>query len=78
MEAMKETIRTFLLKHVKTQGLSDDVDIFASGFVNSLFVMQLVMFVEGEFNIELDSDDLSLDNFRTVNSLVDLVSRKQA
>ncbi|MCA9971997.1 MAG: acyl carrier protein [Anaerolineales bacterium] len=77
MEDKQEKIRSFLLKHIKTQDLKDDVDIFASGYVNSLFAMQLVMYVEGEFKIQLDSDDLNLDNFRTVNSLVELVERKQ-
>ena len=54
----------------------DDEDIFETGLVNSLFAMQLVMFVEKEFGIEVADDDLSLDNFRTVNAMSQLVRGK--
>lgn len=76
MEGNKDRIRGFLSQYIQSDALQDDVDIFASGFVTSLFAMQLVLFVEGEFGISLDSDDLKLDNFRSVNALADLVERK--
>lgn len=77
MEETKVKIREFLGQHIKSSQLTDDTDIFATGLVTSLFAMQIVLFVEGTFGIMLDSDDLMLDNFRTVNALTDLVSRKQ-
>lgn len=55
--------------------LRDDDDIFAAGLVNSLFAMQLVVFVEKEFEIEIGSQDLERDNFRTVDSIARLVDR---
>ena len=46
MEAeIKQQIRTFLAKHFKDYNLKDDEDIFSLGFVNSLFAMQIVLFV---------------------------------
>lgn len=76
MEENKTKIKTFLSRHIRNQNLQDDVDIFASGFVNSLFAMQLVLFVEGEFGIKLGQEDLRLDNFRSIIALADLVERK--
>ena len=38
--------------------------------------MQLVAFVEKEFRIDIDSEDLEMDNFRSVNALAALVERK--
>ncbi|MEU8263742.1 phosphopantetheine-binding protein [Micromonospora sp. NPDC048999] len=70
----KTRIRTFL--GTRWPGdLRDDDDIFETGLVNSLFAMQLVLFVEQEFAIELDNGDLERDNFRTVNAIAELVER---
>jgi len=73
---MKETIRNFLLEHITAYDLQDGDDIFELGLVNSLFAMQLVLFVEQEFDISIDGEDLDFANFRTVNAIEQLVKVK--
>lgn len=73
---MKDTIRDFLSEYITEYDLQDDDDIFALGLVNSLFAMQLVLFVEQEFDLEIDGEDLDFSNFRTVNAVHQLVQRK--
>lgn len=73
---MKAKIRAFLSRFFRKHELSDDEDIFSLGFVNSLFAMQLVMFLEKEFGVKVDNKDLDFDNFRTINAIADLVTRK--
>jgi methoxymalonate biosynthesis acyl carrier protein len=51
--------------------------IFQLGYVNSLFAMQLVRFVQRELSLELGSEDMSFDNFRTVDGIVRLVETKR-
>ncbi len=78
MEAeIKTRIKQFLARHFRNYDLQDDEDIFALGFVNSLFAMQLVLFVENEFSIKVEDQDLDIDNFRTINALTNLLMRKQ-
>jgi acyl carrier protein len=74
---IKTQIRSFLAKHFQNYDLKDDEDIFSLGFVNSLFAMQLVMFVEQEFSITVEDEDLDLDNFRTIDGLTALITKKQ-
>jgi methoxymalonate biosynthesis acyl carrier protein len=50
-------------------------DIFQLGFVNSLFAMELVMFIEKTFGITIPNAELRIDNFRTADAMADLVSR---
>lgn len=69
-------IRQFLSRTFKNYELKDDEDIFTLGFVNSLFAMQLVLFVEQKFHIVVENTDLELDNFRTINALTNLIKRK--
>ena len=68
----------FLLQYIHNHNLQDGEDIFAGGFVNSLFAMQLVLFVESGFGIQIEDEDLKLANFRSVNALASLIERKNA
>lgn len=78
MEQNKVKIKSFLSQYIQNHDLQEDEDIFASGFVNSLFAMQLVLFVESEFGIKIESDDLNIDNFRSIQALANLVEHKTA
>lgn len=76
MEENKSKIREFISPFLRPHNLSDDEDIFALGFVNSLFAMQLVAFVEQTFGITIEDSDLDLNNFRSITALDNLVRRK--
>ena len=78
MTEIKPKIRDFLSRQFHNHTFADDEDFFASGFVNSLFAMQLVIFVEQEFGITVDDEDLDIANFRTINAIAALVERKAA
>lgn len=76
MDDTKEKIRQFFSQFFRASDLQDGDDIFAKGFVNSLFAMQLVMWVEREFNVKVEDDDLELSNFNSVNAVAAFVTRK--
>jgi methoxymalonate biosynthesis acyl carrier protein len=73
----KQQIREFVSRFVRGHELGDGEDIFATGFVNSMFAMQLVQFVETTFGVTVESDDLDIDNFRSIDAIAALVERKQ-
>ena len=72
----REQIREFVNRFFRGHELRDDEDIFATGYVNSMFAMQLVTFVEQTFGIQVESNDLELDNFRSVDAIGAFVARK--
>jgi methoxymalonate biosynthesis acyl carrier protein len=76
MSEIQVKIKEFLSRFFLNHDLQLDEDIFALGFVNSMFAMQLVLFIEQAFEITIDNEDLELDNFRTINSITRLVERK--
>ena len=69
-------IREFLSRFFRSREIGIDDDIFALGFVNSLLAMQLVAFVEKEFGVRVEDDDLDLDNFRSIGAISRLVEKK--
>lgn len=73
---INDTIRKFLGGFFDESKLGDDDNIFESGLVNSLFAMQLVTFIENQYDISINNDELSLDNFKDINSIVAFVEKK--
>ncbi|MEC4892948.1 MAG: acyl carrier protein [Oscillatoria sp. PMC 1051.18] len=76
MNEVKTKIKNFLSQYFGNREIKDDEDIFAAGFVNSMFAMQLVLFIEQEFQISIDNEDLEFDNFRTIAAMTRLVEAK--
>ncbi len=66
-----------MARSFKGRDIADGDDIFALGFGNSLFALQLIAFVESEFTIEIESEDLEMSNFRSVDAVSSLVERKR-
>lgn len=72
----KQAIRRFILSSVALRELDDDANLFEAGIVNSLFAVQLMTFVEKTFSIEVGTEDLDIDNFKSVNATAAFVQRR--
>jgi acyl carrier protein len=71
----KTRIRCYFDKAIAAE-ITDDDDIFALGVVDSLFAIQLVVFVENEFSLEVAPQELDIDNFCSVSALTRFVIGK--
>ena len=76
MDESKERLRVFLARHMNGRKLRDDEQIFSTGFVSSMFAMQLVLFLEKDFKIAVANEDLELANFQSINAMAALIARK--
>lgn len=72
-----QDIRNFLENFISEEDFSDEDDIFELGLVSSLMAMQLVLFVEKTLDTRVESEDLDLDNFRSI-ARMDAFMRKIA
>ncbi len=70
-----EKTRSFLTQFINID-VGNDEELFSSGLVNSLFAMQLVLFIEKEYSIKVENEDLDFDNFKTLNAIVGFIERK--
>lgn len=73
---IRARLREFIARFLRGHDLQDGEDLFATGYVNSMFAMQLVQFVESSFGIACESEDLEIDNFRSIDALTAFVQRK--
>jgi len=76
MSEERRKIEEFMRKYIKSETLGENDDIFALGVVNSLFAMQLVIFIEQEFMIEVDNDVIGTEEFNSIASISNYVSSK--
>jgi methoxymalonate biosynthesis acyl carrier protein len=57
--------------------IADNDNFFQKGFVNSLFAMKLLQFVEKEFEIKIDDEDIEIKNFSSIDNIMILVKKKK-
>ncbi len=60
------------------RALNDEESILSTGVVDSTGVLELITFLEGEFHIRFDDNELVRDNFDTVARIASFVSTKMA
>ena len=70
---MKERIRTLLEAELPIVDFASD---FLFSELDSLGVVTILMILSQEFGIELESRDATPKNFRSLDTLVELVERK--
>ncbi len=75
-----DQVRKFVVSEFLTgedpTSLALDQPLVTSGIVDSVGTMKLVLFLEQQFGIELDSDDIVSGQLDTVLSIVALVESK--
>jgi len=78
--AVFETIREFLTRSSSMAGaeaITMETPLLEGSALDSLGIMQLVVFVGETFDIEVTDEDFTPDNFETVGSLVTFAMEKK-
>ena len=77
---IEATLRQHLAREILFTGQiyphSDDASFLENGIVDSMGVMQLVMFVEERFSVSVDDAHIVPDNFDSVARLAAYIRRK--
>jgi acyl carrier protein len=50
--------------------------LIQAGLVNSLSIFKLILFMEEEFAIKIQPEDITVENFETINALTALLQSK--
>ena len=73
---IKELITEYVKVNAWGKSIEDDTPIFELGYVNSLFAIELMCFIEENFQIKIKSTDLDINNFRTIDSICNFIRNK--
>jgi acyl carrier protein len=76
---IKTQIRSYISKNLLYSdngfNYSDDVSFLEEGIIDSIGVMELVSYVEENFNVPVRDQDVTPDNFDSINRLADFIHR---
>lgn len=70
----QERIMVFF-KEKGINGITAETDLFKGGYVNSLFALEIVMYLEKEFKIKIKNKDIKEKNFKTVINIAETVEK---
>jgi acyl carrier protein len=82
MSDVKETIRNHILAEYLpgevAANLAYDAPLRSSGIIDSMATLDLVAFLEKEFQIRIEAHDTGVENFDRIEDIAALVARKRA
>jgi acyl carrier protein len=76
---IRNKIRTFIVENFlfgKDEGLTDETSFLDEGIIDSTGILELVNFIEEEFNIKVDDEDLIPENLDSIKNVVEYLERK--
>ena len=72
------TIRGWLREHVTgDRDVADDEELISAGVLTSLQTVELVLFLDQHFGIDITDDEFVEENFNTVDAIARLVASKR-
>jgi acyl carrier protein len=74
-----EQVRNFIseITFTEVEKIKDDTLLFEEGIFDSLGFLSLIGFLNEEFDIDVENDELSEDNFESVKAVAAYIDRKR-
>jgi acyl carrier protein len=78
MTTISENLKTFMQQELINGQvmLNNDDDLLLSGLIDSLGVVRLIAFIEQTFATHVPPEDVTIENFGTVQSIADYVQSR--
>jgi methoxymalonate biosynthesis acyl carrier protein len=76
-DELRGSVRKFITMHIDHAHLDDGLDLFGAGLATSLFAVQIVMWVERTFGIQVKASDMDIANFSSVDSIAHFITEKR-
>lgn len=79
MNQLKDKIRQFIVENFlfgQDNGLKDDASFLDEGIIDSTGILELVSFLEEEFSISVEDEELIPENLDSIMNVVAYLERK--
>ena len=78
---MKATLKEYIVNDLLNNpemALANDAALVESGLINSIGLLQLVAFLEEEFELEIPFEDVTIVNFADIDAISDYLGTLRA
>jgi len=75
---LKSKIKDYIIESTldDVEKINDNTLIFEEGILDSMGLLFLIEFLKDEFNIETNDEELVVENFQSINSILNFVEQK--
>jgi acyl carrier protein len=70
-------IQDFLENTLLIRGIEKHTALIDGGYIDSIQILELAMFIEETFEVTLVADDMEVENFASIDAMVSYVSQKR-
>lgn len=78
LTSLRKYIKETFLLQSDAADVGDDDPLLESGIVDSMGILQFVNFIEAEYGIDVDDDEIVPENFETMTEIAAFVKAKRA
>lgn len=71
----KAKIKSFLEKETQKPIAGDSENLISNGVIDSFTMIKLISFIESEFGIKADMEELTPDNFNSVDTISEMINK---
>ncbi len=79
--SVEQTVRNYILENYlftdDQNALGNDDSFLEKGIIDSTGIMEVIFFLESEFGITVDDEDMVPENLDSVNNLTAFINRKR-
>ncbi len=75
----KQAIREFIVENFlfgEANGLQDETSFLEEGIIDSTGILELVTYLEDEYSITVEDEELIPENLDSINNVADYLQRK--
>ena len=77
---VQERVRGFILEYFYVSDpaeLTDEISLIDSGYVDSTGMLEIILFLEGEYGFHIEDRETIPENLETISRIAAFVARKQ-
>ena len=76
LEKLEKVFLTEIAVDLGKKSLVPDEDLLEQGILDSIGIMKLIVFIEGNFGIQVEDEEIIPENFQSLNSMVAFIGQK--
>ncbi len=77
-QKIKEKLLSFIIRNfmVEKEAINLDKSLIDEGIIDSFGLIEIASFLEEEFSMEVNEDDMNRDNFGSVDRIIDFIYKQ--
>ena len=72
---VRKKITKYITELTSEPNIDQSINLFESGNLSSLDVLDLIVYIETTFNITISDDDIGMENIGSINNMVKFIEK---